>query len=797
MIDFLRKLFSSDFMPHGTCYFWRPEILWLHAISDGTITLAYYVIPFLLVYLVRKRRDIPFHWMFFLFGIFIFGCGTTHLMEVWTIWHGTYRLSGVIKALTAVASVATAVLLVPLLPRALALPSPAQLRHVNLELERQIQERIAMQEALQRARDELEIRVQQRTAELAYANDRLRAEIEERERAEEALRKQASLLELAHDAIIVRGMNDDIIYWNSGAEETYGWQRREALGKEAQALLDSVDPCEIESLKMEVVREGRWEGELIQTRRDGRRIVVASRWALQTDQDGKPVAMLQINTDVTEQKRAVEAVRASEARWRALFDRSAMGIVLYDLSGRIQAVNPAFQKIVGYSEQELRQFSFMDLTHQDDRDDSWKMFIDLVGGQRQSADLEKRYHRKDGGAIWANIHLSVIPGISGAPQFVMNVAEDISERKRAEEETRKFASLIENSTDFIGIASLQGEALFVNSTGQTLLGLAGREQVHETMISQYLAERELARFENDVLPIVFRDGRWEGETCFRHFETGATIPMWQHIFFITEEATGRRLALATICRDITERKRSEERLQDAQVQLAHMARVTTMGELAASIAHEVNQPLAAIVANGNACLRWLDRLEPDLDEARSNAHRIIKEANRAADVIGRIRALIKKGPSQTATLNINDLIEEVLTLTRHQLVKHGVALRTELVSGLPLITGDPVRLQQVILNLVMNGIEAASGTANRPRELLVTSRSEAEDQLVVAVEDSGAGIDPGHTDELFTPFFTTKPAGLGMGLSISRSIVEAHGGRLWAAPKTGLGTTFQFSLPVR
>ncbi len=688
-------------------------------------------------------------------------------------------------------------LLVPLLPRALAIPSPAQLRHVNLELERQIQERIAIQEALQRARDELEIRVQQRTAELAYANEKLRAEIKERERAEDALRKQASLLELAHDAIIVRGMNDDITYWNSGAEETYGWQRQEALGKEVLALLDSVDPCGIESLKMEVVREGRWEGELIQTRRDGRRIVVASRWALQTDDCGKPVAMLQINTDVTEQKRAVEAVRASEARWRALFDRSAMGIVLYDLSGRIQAVNPAFQKIVGYSEQELRQFSFMDLTHQDDRDDSWKIFVDLVGGQWQSADLEKRYHRKDGGAIWANIHLSVIPGVSGAPQFVMNVAEDISERKRAEEETRKFASLVENSTDFIGIASLQGEALFVNSTGKTLVGLAGHEEVHETKISQYLAEQELARFENDMLPIVFRDGRWEGETYFRHFKTGATIPMWQHIFFITEEATGCRLALATICRDITERKRSEEKLQDAQVQLAHMARVTTMGELAASIAHEVNQPLAAIVANGDACLRWLNRLQPNLDEARTNARRMIKDANRAADVIGRIRGLVRKGPSQTSTLNINDLIEEVLTLTRHQLVKNGVALRTELASGLPLITGDSVRLQQVILNLVINGMEAISGRANGPRELLVKSQSEGEDQIVVGVQDSGIGIDPGQIDELFTPFFTTKPAGMGMGLSISRSIVEAHGGRLWAAPKTGLGATFQFSLPVR
>jgi C4-dicarboxylate-specific signal transduction histidine kinase len=424
MIEFIRNLFSSDFMPHGHCFFWLPEIVWLHAISDGLITLAYYLIPVVLFYFVRKRRDVPFHWMFIMFGVFILSCGTTHLMEIWTLWNGTYRLSGVIKAITAVASVATAALLIPLIPRALSLPSPAQLRAANLKLEREIGERLRVQKALEKAGRELEIRVEQRTAELASANEQLRAEI-------------------------------------------------------------------------------------------------------------------------------------------------------------------------------------------------------------------------------------------------------------------------------------------------------------------------------------------------------------------------------------NERKLAEERLQQGHAQLAHMARVTLMGELAASIAHEVNQPLTAIVTNGNACLRWLNRDEPDLDEARAAATRVVAEGDRAGKVIGRIRSLIKKGPARMSTLDMNELIREVLNLTNHELVRHSVSVRTELDAGLPSVIGDSVQLQQVILNLMMNGIEATSGMADGARHLLVTSRRQGADQIVVALKDSGVGIDPGHVDELFSPFFTTKAAGMGMGLSISRSIIEAHDGRLWAAPnEEGPGATLQFSLPV-
>jgi signal transduction histidine kinase len=219
-----------------------------------------------------------------------------------------------------------------------------------------------------------------------------------------------------------------------------------------------------------------------------------------------------------------------------------------------------------------------------------------------------------------------------------------------------------------------------------------------------------------------------------------------------------------------------------------------MGELAASIAHEVNQPLSAIVNNGSACLRWLNGAAPDLDEAREAARRIIRDGNRAGEVIARIRALLRKTDAQKARLDINQTIREVIKLTRNEAARKGVTLRMDLAADLPPVLGDRVQLQQVILNLVMNGVEAMASASGGPRELLIRSRPCESDKALVAVQDSGVGLDGQDLEKLFDAFYTTKPRGMGMGLAISRSIVEDHGGRLWAMPNDGPGATFQFTL---
>src|SRR5262245_8731962 len=269
------------------------------------------------------------------------------------------------------------------------------------------------------------------------------------------------------------------------------------------------------------------------------------------------------------------------------------------------------------------------------------------------------------------------------------------------------------------------------------------------------------------------------------------------------DAADRFLGYRGVARDVTQQKRAEEELRereqryrDAQVELAHITRVITLGELAASIAHEINQPLAAIVADADASLNWLAKPNPDLDMVRNALEGIAKDGNRAGDVIRRIRQLAAKSEPQKAPLDVNGVIRDVIPVLRNEVLTHHVALRLELPPALPAVFADRVQLQQVIINLLMNAIESMATVDDRPRELVISSRADDRDQVVVTVQDAGVGIDPSKADQLFNAFFTTKPGGMGMGLSISRSIIEAHGGRFWATANASQGATFHFVLPT-
>src|ERR1051325_10622310 len=244
-----------------------------------------------------------------------------------------------------------------------------------------------------------------------------------------------------------------------------------------------------------------------------------------------------------------------------------------------------------------------------------------------------------------------------------------------------------------------------------------------------------------------------------------------------------------------ELRQANETLRERETELAHVTRVMTLGELTASIAHEVNQPLAAIVTNGNACLRWLGGQQPNFVEARNAVERIIKDSYRASEVISRIRALVKKSPPRNDLVDLNEVIIEVVALAQNQARRSRVSLKRELADDLPPVLGDRVQLQQVILNLVVNGLEAMANSKNGERELSISSGKDESNNLLVAVRDSGTGLDPANLERVFDAFFTTKPDGMGMGLAISRTIVEAHGGRLWATKNSPKGAVFQFTLP--
>lgn len=336
-----------------------------------------------------------------------------------------------------------------------------------------------------------------------------------------------------------------------------------------------------------------------------------------------------------------------------------------------------------------------------------------------------------------------------------------------------------------------GSAEFLNQRWLEYTGLSfeegldwgGKVRIHSEDQEKFLDEWKTALTNGSPLETEVRLRQADGE--YRWLLIRA-VPL--------RDETGKVIKWYGTSIDIEDRKRAEESLRRAQGELAHVTRVMTMGELAASIAHEINQPLAAIVTNANACLRWLAGETPNLDEAREANKRIIRDGNRASDVITRIRAFLQKSEAEKSRVDVNQTIQEVVMLTRNDVARKGTTLNMELATDIPPISGDRVQLQQVILNLVINGVEAMSTVTDRPRELLIRSQRHDSNQVLVAIQDHGSGIDTENLEKIFNAFFTTKQHGLGMGLAISRSIIEDHGGRLWVEPNAWQGATFQFTL---
>jgi PAS domain S-box-containing protein len=377
---------------------------------------------------------------------------------------------------------------------------------------------------------------------------------------------------------------------------------------------------------------------------------------------------------------------------------------------------------------------------------------------------------------------------AGLVRGAVGVFVDISERKRAEESLKLFRMLADQSNDAIEVVDPETlRFIDINDRACINLGYTRDELLSMKVydIDPNIDESRHAR----VLDDLRASGSVIIESLHRR-KDGTTFPVEVSI----KQVKLDRTYMIAVARDITERKRTEQALQESRAALTRVARIATMGELTASIAHEINQPLAAVVTNASASLHWLAIQPPDLAEARQAMAGAMQEANRASSVIGRIRTLLKKASPEMQPLDVNELIREVLALTHNQLLTSGVAVHTELASDIPAVFGDRVQVQQVMLNLIMNAVDAMTATSGRPRTLRIKS-TRATEGVLVQVEDSGQGIDPEQLSRIFDSFYTTKPHGIGMGLSISRSIIEAHDGRLWASPGAARGAVFQFILP--
>jgi PAS domain S-box-containing protein len=390
-----------------------------------------------------------------------------------------------------------------------------------------------------------------------------------------------------------------------------------------------------------------------------------------------------------------------------------------------------------------------------------------------------------------------------AVRRALREAEQKAERRKAEEAMRsaeeaarrsegEIRDLVENIPAMVFIALPGPSNAFASRgwreyTGLSAEGTAGsgwKDVLHPEDLERHLEKWRMFSASGEP---------FEDEARFRRAADGEYRWFLVRAAPVHDEA-GHLVKWYGVLADIEDRKRAAEELREMQAELAHANRVATMGQLTASIAHEVNQPITAVVVNAHAALRWLEAHPPDPDELRQALGRIVESGRRAGDVIGRIRAIVQKAPPRRERFDLNEAIRDVIALTRSEMLRHGVSAQTDLAPGLPSIAGDRVQLQQVILNLIVNAVEGTSGMAEGPRELQVATEAEAEGGVVVSVRDSGPGLDCTRADHLFEPFYTTKPAGMGMGLAICRSIVEAHGGRIWAAANEPRGAVFQFTL---
>jgi PAS domain S-box-containing protein len=497
-----------------------------------------------------------------------------------------------------------------------------------------------------------------------------------------------------------------------------------------------------------------------------------------------------------ENARLYAQLQVSEDRWRNLFESVPVGVVLTGSHGRYVAANQAFQRMTGYSEAELRSLSPVDITHEDDRTATEVIIAAGAVGNPYPQHVEKRYRRRDGGVIWVDACAFVIPVVGGVPLFA-GVAADITDRKRAEEELRRSEATLAEAQQI----SRTGSWRLKVSTGEISWSAehfrifafdpATTRPSHATFMERVHSE-DKRWLEQDIERVVRERCRFQHE--YRIVLPDGSDKHLQSVGQPDIGASGDLEFVGTVM-DITERRHAEEALRNAQAELTRVARLTTMGELAASIAHEINQPLAAIVTQSESALRFLNRDEPDLDEARDAFSCIARDSMRAADVIRGLRALAKKSGPQLTRLDIDDVIREVLALTHGELRRHDVELHTELAAGDRPVMGDRVQLQQVLLNVTMNGVEAMRGITERSRELRISSMLAEPSSVLIGVEDTGPGLDPAIAQRIFDPFFTTKPDGMGMGLSICRSIIESHGGRFWASPRVPYGTVFRFTVP--
>jgi PAS domain S-box-containing protein len=632
-------------------------------------------------------------------------------------------------------------------------------------------------------------------------------DVTERKRAEEALRdREAKIRRLVDSNIIgiffwdfdgrILEANDEFLRMvNYGREDLVS-------GRIRWAELTPPNWRERNNARIEQQKSsGRFEPfEKEFTRKDGSRVPVLIGGATFEEGGSQGVAFV---LDLTERKCAEQALREREAQLaearrelRQMIDTIPIPVASYSPEARRDFVNAAWKQYTGLSDEAALGTEWSVVAHPDHIAAGEKMWRDAFASG-EPWHTEERVRRADGQYRWFAIDRVAARDENGKIIKWYGTAYDIEDRKRAEQALRRSEAYLAEAQrlSHCGVTAYKGTTVFYGSEEiyriwgfDPAQGVPSRkavlQRIHPDDRDRLNAEVERALGEKKRYSTAYRIVLPDGTV--KHLES-----IGQPVF----STNGELVEVVATQIDVTERKRAEEAYREAQLELAHANRVATMGHLTASITHEVNQPITAAVTYALAARRFLSAEPPNLHEVDDALSLIVKEGNRAGEVVGRIRALIKKEPARKDAVAINDAILEVIALTRTEAANNTVSVRTELTEGLPPARGDRVQLQQVLLNLIINAIEAMHDVGEEERELLISSRNEP-DGVSVEVRDSGPGFAAADIHRVFEAFYSTKPSGLGLGLSICRSIIEAHNGRLWASPNVPRGAIFGFTAPA-
>jgi len=780
---------SVDFMPHGYCYMWNPRIVWLHVISDLLITLSYYAIPVILVYFIRKNRDLPFHGLFWMFGSFILACGTTHLMEIWNVWHGNYMLAGVIKAATATVSVVTAAMLVPLVPKGMSL--------FNLESE---------------------------VAERKQATEALRKSLAASEGALKDLADQKFALD-QHAIVATTDVQGTITYVNDKFCAISKYSRDELLGQNHRILNSGHHAKEFFQQMYHTIAKGNvWRGEICNRAKDGSIYWVDTTIVPFLEPSGKPRQYMAIRADITERKRAEEA----HGWLAAVVESSDDAIVSKNLNGIITAWNRGAENVFGYSAQEVVGKPMLMLFPPELTKEEGDILARVSRGE-SVRHFDTIRVRKDGRTIDVSVTISPIKDGAGLIEGASTIARDITERKRAEEQMAKQTGELSRQSEELKRSqeALQDQTLLLQSVLDSMAeGLVVADERGEFVVWNPAAEKILGRGAVNVPPPKWREHyrvfladmitpfpadqltlaravRGEASTA----EMYVRNPEFDHSVWIEvsggplKDKNGALRGGVVSFRDITQRKTDEQEIRTLNEELEE--RVTQRTAQLESANHELEAFTYSVSHDLRAPLRHIGGFSKILSEdfgpamppeAQGHLRRIEDGAYRMGLLVDELLNLARVGRHAVnlQDTNLNSVIEDVVSLLQPETEGRAVSWT---IAELPSAQCDPILIKQVFQNLLANALKF---TRTRESAVIEISQRQENGQMVIAIGDNGVGFNMKYKDKLFGVFQRLHRAedfeGTGIGLATVQRIIRKHGGRIWAEAELDKGATFYFTL---